>query len=101
MLAAPARSAANASQPQRIAIETPAADQSENRPPTQSHIGSTSAPATPNARAALVLAVTATKCCASTAPPPRLAASHSRAACAFLSVSVVAKVLDVTMNSVV
>jgi len=48
-----------------------------------------------------MFAVTATKCRASALPPPRLAASHSRAEVAFLSVSVVVKVFDVTMNSVV
>src|SRR5215831_12322750 len=101
MLAAPASSATYASHPQDSAIDTPAADQSENRPPTHSHIGSTSELATPNARAASGFAVTATKCRASAPPPPRLAASHSRADCAFLKVSVVVKVFEVTTNSVV
>ena len=101
MLAAPARSAAKASQPQRITMASPAADHSEYLPPTQSHIGNTSVPAMPNARAASTLAVTAMKCCANAPPPPRLPVSHWRADCAFLSVSTVVNVLEVTMNSVV
>ncbi len=96
----PASSAVKTSMPKPSAIESPTADHSEYRPPTQSQKPNMLTVSMPNAATAFALVETATKCRA-TAASPRWPTSQSRAVRALRSVSWVVKVFEVTMNRVV
>ena len=78
----------------------PTADESENRPPTQSRNPNTASAGTPNAAAASHCCRHGTQVLADAFSDRRNRAASSRAAVAFASVSTVVKVLEITTTSV-
>ena len=76
-----------------MAMGKPIADQSEYRPPTQSHMGKMFSGATPNSTAAFILEDTAITCFDKSLSPISVN-SHCRADKAFSSVSVVLNDFD-------
>ena len=79
--------------------ESPIADATEKRPPTQSQNSNMFVVSIPNARTASELVLSATKCFL-TASWPSACTNHSRATRAFANVSTVVKVFDATTNIV-
>src|ERR1700744_2133874 len=96
----PDRKSANASRPIAAITESPIAESTEYRPPTQSQKPNMLSVSMPNSSTSFLLVETATKCLA-TASSPSASVSQRLAAVALVSVSSVVKVLDATMKSVV
>ncbi|SKS85324.1 Uncharacterised protein [Mycobacteroides abscessus subsp. abscessus] len=96
----PAKNCPNASRPMAAMTDSPIAESTEYRPPTQSQKPNMLVVSIPNSETSLALVETATKCL-DTASSPRAATSQRRAAVALVSVSSVENVLEATMKSVV
>src|SRR5690554_4926347 len=91
---APASRARKLYIPMESAPGDPIADQSDYRPPTQSHMGNTLSGSMPNFCAAFTLAVTAIKWLATACSLPLHSINHFRATLLFSSVSLVPKDFD-------
>ncbi|CNG96815.1 Uncharacterised protein [Mycobacterium tuberculosis] len=96
----PDRKSAKASRPMAAISDSPIAESTEYRPPTQSQNPNMLAVSMPKSSTRRLLVETATKCLA-TAASPSTSVSQRRAAVALVSVSSVENVLDATMKSVV
>src|SRR6201999_3847158 len=96
----PDRKSAKASRPMTAITDSPIAESTEYRPPTQSQNPNMLAVSMPNSSTSFLLVETATKCLA-TASSPSASVSQRRAAVALVSVSSVENVFDATMKSVV
>ncbi len=84
---APSSNPLKFSNPKAREIGRPIADQSEYRPPTQSHMGKMFSSAIPNSVAALTFEDTATKCLAMSCCVPPDFKNHSFAVSVFCNVS--------------
>ena len=86
--------------PMATISESPIAESTEYRPPTQSQNSNMFSVSMPNSATFSALVETATKCLATAFGVPSLESSQSRAVRAFVSVSSVVNVFEDTMNSV-
>ena len=83
------------------ATGSPTADQTDQRPPTQSHSGNTRSGGTPSAAAPAAFAVTAAKWREIPVDLPSADSSQVRARAALSRVSAVVKLFEATMKKVV